>query len=65
MFFVFYNTYDVFVAEEKLQSRGIVAEVVPTPVQDKAYCGVCIRIADKDRDNAIQALKGMDYKSVG
>lgn len=65
MFFVFYNTNDVFVAEEKLQNRGITAEVVPTPVQDKAYCGVCLHIADKDSDNAIQALEGMDYKRVG
>ena len=65
MFFVFYNTNDVFVAEEKLQDRGIEAEVVPTPVQDKAQCGVCIRIADRDSENAIQALDGMDYKNVG
>lgn len=64
MHFVFYNTNDVFIAEEKLQQQNISVEVVPTPVQDKAYCGVCAHISAKDEAIAIEALQGMDYQTV-
>ena len=39
MHFVFYKTNDVFLAEEKLLAASIRVDIVPTPVQDKAYCG--------------------------
>lgn len=42
MHIVFYSTSDVFKAEEILNDEDIECKVVPTPVQDKAYCGVCI-----------------------
>ena len=61
MYFVFYQTSDVFAAEERLQNAGINVEVVPTPVQDKAYCGVCAQVNTTDRENALVQLKGMDY----
>ena len=64
MYFIFYNTNDVFAAEEKLQQQNIPVEVVPTPVQDKAYCGVCVQIPNKDQTTAIEALRGMDYQIV-
>lgn len=64
MHFVFYATNDVFVAEEKLLARKMPVEVVPTPVQDKAYCGVCIMIPSKDKNLAIEVLDGMDYQIV-
>ena len=48
MHIVFYSTNDVFRAEEVLQAHGIVCEVVPTPVQDKAYCGVCISTQNEE-----------------
>lgn len=64
MYFVFYNTNDVFVAEEKLQEKGVNVEVVPTPVQDKAYCGVCVMIQLGDEAIALQALSGMDFQKV-
>ena len=38
------RTTDVFEAEERFQDHGIAVEIVPTPVQDKAYYGVCIYI---------------------
>ena len=44
MFLVFYRTNDVFEAEELLSNAGVDTEIVPTPVQDIAYCGVCIKI---------------------
>lgn len=64
MYFVFYNTNDVFVAEERLQEQKISVEVVPTPVQDKAYCGVCAMVSTVDEETAVQALAGMEYKIV-
>ena len=39
MHVVFYKTNDVFIAEEKLKELGLNVRIVPTPVQDKAYCG--------------------------
>lgn len=64
MHFVFYKTNDVFVAEEKLLSANIQVEVVPTPVQDKAYCGVCVQIKKEELDKAEAILSGMAYKLV-
>ena len=43
MHIVFFSTSNVFRAEEILQEANIECRVVPTPVQDKAYCGVCIQ----------------------
>ena len=43
MHIVFFSTSNVFRAEENLNEKGIECKVVPTPVQDKAYCGVCIQ----------------------
>ena len=64
MNFVFYRTSDVFAAEEILQERGISTAIDPTPVQDKAYCGVCVKIADEDGESARDALSDFDYQVV-
>ena len=56
MHYVFYKTCDVFSAEEKLQAGKIATEIVPTPVQDKAYCGVCVSISDNDCNAAESIL---------
>lgn len=42
MYVVFFSTSDVFEAEEMLNENNIICKIVPTPVTDKAYCGVCI-----------------------
>lgn len=47
MHIVFYSTSDVFKAEEILKNKNIECKVVPTPVQDKAYCGVCVETQDE------------------
>ncbi len=64
MHFVFYSTNDVFRAEELLRECGVTTEIVPTPVQDKAYCGVCVKIHEDARSRASEALQGMDYQQV-
>ena len=43
MYLVFYSTSNVFKAEEILETSNIECKIVPTPVKDKAYCGVCVQ----------------------
>lgn len=62
MHLVFYRTSDVFEAEEILQSHDIATEIVPTPVQDKAYCGVCVKIAETDLNPAADYLQQLEYQ---
>lgn len=64
MHLIFYKTNDVFAAEEKLQSAGINTKIVPTPVQDKAYCGVCVYIQEYDMEAVKEVLLQMDYHTV-
>ena len=63
MHLVFYKTNDVFVAEEKLQEYNIETEIVPTPVQDKAYCGVCVKVIG-NKEIITSVLEGMIYKVI-
>lgn len=58
MHIVFYSTSDVFRTEDILNTNSIDCKVVPTPVQDKAYCGVCIETND---DRAILMISDMEY----
>ena len=64
MHYIFYKTTDVFAAEEKLNQHGIKTSIVPTPVQDKAYCGVCVFTDGNDDASISDILAGMDYQIV-
>ena len=64
MYIVFYNTNDVFVAEEKINNQQLKVEVVPTPVQDKAYCGVCVQVDNNDIEKIRSMLLNMEYIEV-
>lgn len=64
MYLVFFKTNDVFLAEEKLNENDINTEVVPTPVQDKAYCGVCLNIPESEINKANNILKDIEYSIV-
>lgn len=57
MYIVFYSTSNVFRAEEILNNESIECKVVPTPVSDKAYCGVCIQTDE----NPTELLQDMEY----
>ena len=63
MHLVFYKTNDVFLAEEKLQEQNIETEIVPTPVQDKAYCGVCVKVT-ANKEIVFHFLDGMEYNII-
>lgn len=61
MYIVFFSTSDVFKAEEILNDKNIECRVVPTPVQDKAYCGVCLKVDAIDNWNILDDL---EYEKV-
>lgn len=61
MYIVFYSTSNVFRSEEILNSAGIECKVVPTPVTDKAYCGVCI---ETESEMAKDLMGDMEFEIV-
>jgi hypothetical protein len=46
-----------------LNVRNIKCEIVPTPVQDKAYCGVCLEIDEQSEESATDILTDLKYKA--
>lgn len=54
---VFYSTNDVFRIEEVLNENGWRCKVVPTPVQDKAYCGVCLEVESEPNISLVQDVE--------
>lgn len=61
MYFVFFSTSNVFHAEEILNEANIECRVVPTPVQDKAYCGVCVQTED---EKAKELMDDMEFEVI-
>lgn len=61
MHIVFFSTSNVFRAEEILNDAEIECRVVPTPVTDKAYCGVCIETENED---AKDLMEDMEFEIV-
>lgn len=62
MHIVFYSTSNVFRAEEILNDAKIQCKVVPTPVTDKAYCGVCI---ETEEQTAKELMEDMEFEIIG
>ena len=61
MHIVFFSTSNVFRAEEILNENDIECKVVPTPVQDKAYCGVCVETEDA---KAKDLMEDMEFEVI-
>lgn len=57
MYIAFFSTSHVFEAEERLNENGIKCKIVPTPVMDKAYCGVCIEIETENVESIIEDIE--------
>lgn len=57
MYLVFYSTNDVFIAEKELISNGIECTIVPTPVLDKAYCGICLEVSNISENVNLNTLE--------
>ena len=58
---MFFSTSDVFEAEEKINDAGLECKIVPTPVTDKAYCGVCVQT---ENQGALAVVEGMEFRIV-
>ena len=56
---IFYDTCSLL-----LRSNNIEVEIVPTPVQDKAYCGVCVQVDNNDIEKIRSMLLNMEYIEV-
>lgn len=61
MYIVFYSTSNVFRAEEILNEASIECQVVPTPVTDKAYCGVCVQT---ENESAEELISDMEHEII-
>lgn len=61
MYIVFFSTSDVFEAEERLNKAKIGCKVLPTPVTDKAYCGVCLKVGNTID---LSVLDDLEYEKV-
>jgi hypothetical protein len=63
-YFIFYRTNDVFKAEELLIENKINCKIVSTPVQDKAYCGVCVRVnaADETTKEILSKIEFIEWE---
>ena len=59
MHLVFYSTSNVFKAEEILINNHIQCNIVPTPTQDKAYCGVCV---ETQEETAAKYMEDMEFE---
>ena len=60
-YIVFYKTNDVFEAEEKQSNLNIACSIVPTPVQDKAYCDVCLSVDLDSSPEAVDVIAPLEY----
>lgn len=61
MYIVFFSTNHVFEAEERFNDKGIECKIVPTPVIDKAYCGVCI---ETEAGNVETLVEDMEHNII-
>ena len=64
MYFIFYRTNNVFLAEERLRNNYISCEIVPTPVQDKAYCGICLEVHEAFEKEVEPIIVDIEYRAL-
>jgi hypothetical protein len=61
-----YSTSYAIRAERVLNMTGVQSKLIPVPRHLSSDCGVCVRIAQSDREAAIQALQqaGVEVQGV-
>lgn len=62
MYLIFYKTNNVFLAEGRIKSKGYECDVVPTPVQDIAYCGICLETSEAYENAVVSILVDLEHK---
>lgn len=60
-----YSTSYALRAEKFLKEAGILCKLIPVPRHLSSDCGVCVRIAQTDRDAALQALETANVEIDG
>jgi hypothetical protein len=60
-----YSTSHALRAEKVLQGAGIGCKLIPVPRHLSSDCGVCIRLAQGDRDAALAALQAAGLAVAG
>ncbi len=63
MYYIFFSTNDVYIAEDILGNKGLSYEIVPTPVKDSVYCGVSI-YSDEEPRVLKKLLASLSYELV-
>jgi uncharacterized SAM-binding protein YcdF (DUF218 family) len=60
-----YSTSYAIRAEKILQKAGIQSKMIPVPRHLSSNCGVCVRVAQTDREAARQALEAVGVEMDG
>jgi len=60
-----YSTSYALKAEKHLAKAGITCKLIPVPRQLGSDCGVCVRIARRDRETAEEVLMGAAMQVAG
>ena len=63
---LFYSTSHALRAEKLLGKAGISSKLIPVPRHISSDCGVCLRVAQADRDAAQRALQegGVEIEGI-
>ena len=59
------STNHAIQAEHVLRAAGLACKLIPVPRSISSECGVCARIAQADKERAIDALTAADMQIVG
>ena len=61
-----YSTSYALRAEKILKQAGISCKMIPVPRHLSSDCGVCVRITESDKDDALQSLEtaNLEFKGI-
>ena len=60
-----YSTSYALRVEKVLAQAGIPCKLIPVPRQISSDCGVCVRIARADQEDALQTVEAAGVEMVG
>ena len=60
MLLLFESVHRVMEAEHRLKTAGVPHELLPTPKEISAECGMCLGTPELSVDDALAALDGMN-----
>lgn len=60
-----YSTSHALKLEKILQKTGVASKLIPVPRHLSSDCGVCVRIAQSDRDRAESLVQSLRIETQG